>query len=286
MIGRLALGSPTVFHLNDSHEISWNFDPNKRNSTTTVVKCGNEYQQATLGLSFYADNIYQFVRIEREIQVVVYSGLSKHIHYDRADFVDQTIDRKIYINLYNGSRFKLAEIDESLAKFLRRFDRYNARAVALVENKHYYPPGTTTTALFAFLYQIDNNLNGDDHYNYGYRYSTFNNLTIGDWRNCVFNPKCPLTFASIIMINTKDEIFLLTTKIDDDSRKYLLQNSQLNQTIGYVCMMKHLKDHMELSRNPCDTKYHNISGNDRLIPFEFGFVYDNQLYLMNMKMNE
>ncbi|KAH9505914.1 hypothetical protein DERF_010680 [Dermatophagoides farinae] len=254
--------SRTVFDLNNSnvsHEWPLSFDQN----INSTIDCGLEYLDRTIGFSFYGNNLFQFIA-GSEIKVIVYFDQSKYIVND-----DEQQSSFIHVNLLNGYQYGLAEIDESIAKYLRRYDQRTVQEMSLVSHAN--------KTLFAFLYRIS-----DTYYSYGYHYGPYRNLTVGDMRNCVFNPNCPITFARVIMINTvADGIFIFTSKMNQDSKKFVLQNFQLNHTIGYVCMVNKLDNHLQLTKEPCHSKYHNLDENDRLIQIDYGFVHNNYLYLIS-----
>lgn len=240
-------------------------------NTSRSIKCGTEFLNQTIGLSFYDNKLYQFIIDDNNvIKVIVYFDQSKHIILD---------GQSIHIKLSDGSQYKLSEIDLSLANFLQEHDFHIAVNMALVVASH-HSDHVNGTLLFAFIYRFIVN-----NYQYGYHYKSNGNLIVGDMRNCIYNQNCPIKFSRVILINTADRVLVFTSKLDDDPRNFVLQNFQLNETIGYICMMKRKKNFLELSQKPCQSNYHEIKENDRLMQFDYGFVITNRLYLIS-KMNQ
>lgn len=240
-------------------------------NTSRSIKCGTEFLNQTIGLSFYDNKLYQFIIDDNNvIKVIVYFDQSKHIILD---------GQSIHIKLSDGSQYKLSEIDLSLANFLQEHDFHIAVNMALVVAS-LHSNSINGTLLFAFIYRFIVN-----NYQYGYHYKSNGNLIVGDMRNCIYNQNCPIKFSRVILINTADRVLVFTSKLDDDPRNFVLQNFQLNETIGYICMMKRKKNFLELSQKPCQSNYHDIKENDRLMLFDYGFVITNRLYLIS-KMNQ
>nr|XP_027196559.1 uncharacterized protein LOC113791039 [Dermatophagoides pteronyssinus] len=258
-------GSSNIFELPETNvsSIGWKLSVEKIFSGS--ISCGLKYLPKTIGFSFHENNIFQFIK-DNDLKVIVYPRIWSHIKESK---------QKIQFDLSIGRRYYLAEIDRSMREFLTRFDQHShAHAMAIVAK-------TSDISLFAFLFHQN-----DNNFTYGYHLSSEKNINVGNMDDCDFNPNCPSSFASIIMINTDTKIFILTTKMLNDSSKNSLQNFHLDKIIGYFCMLKEQKNQIILSKTPCKIDNHNLNENDRLIHFDYGFVFNHQLYLIDKKNNE